>query len=594
MRFLSNMNIKNKLILSYILVSLIPIIVLGYYLTNRISNDMLDQTKKFYESSARDLNKSIVNRLYSYADIVDSVVYDKNLAYYLNMSVNDDISLYNDYINKVEPLINRIQYKENQSIIKIYTRNELLKFSGIFIRDTNIYNKLLKTIKGTERNICWSGISTEKGHRYIRFISAINDYFYSNETVGVLEMQIDTNIFNSLLNEDARSKNIVFVYDDKGNLLAANKNTSKVQNDTTSYLDVLKHLNETVIKYNNEDYLFIKNYITDNKLNIEGWNIGYLIPLSDIRKNTFGIWITSILLSFLCLLLSILVTFLLSRNITKRLGVLITKMHKVKKGDFNISTKIEGKDEITELDDHFNVMVNELVKLMNEVYEAKLKIKNTELMKQMAENAEKEAKLLTLQSQINPHYLFNTMETIRMNLLLKGDKETAEIIKLFGESFRIMISEENELVTIKDELNFVKTYFQIQKYRYGEKLNIKFNIEERALESHISKFLLQPLIENAIYHGLELKDGPGLVEVVVAEEDGYIDIKVTDDGVGIAADKLAELIEALDEDNVKNRNYALRNINKRIKLLYGEKAEFFIKSKPDIGTSVDIRLPKEE
>jgi Predicted signal transduction protein with a C-terminal ATPase domain len=588
------MNIKNKLILSYILVSLIPIIVLGYYLTNRISNDMLDQTKKFYESSARDLNKSIVNRLYSYADIVDSVVYDKNLAYYLNMSVNDDISLYNDYINKVEPLINRIQYKENQSIIKIYTRNELLKFSGIFIRDTNIYNKLLKTIKGTERNICWSGISTEKGHRYIRFISAINDYFYSNETVGVLEMQIDTNIFNSLLNEDARSKNIVFVYDDKGNLLAANKNTSKVQNDTTSYLDVLKHLNETVIKYNNEDYLFIKNYITDNKLNIEGWNIGYLIPLSDIRKNTFGIWITSILLSFLCLLLSILVTFLLSRNITKRLGVLITKMHKVKKGDFNISTKIEGKDEITELDDHFNVMVNELVKLMNEVYEAKLKIKNTELMKQMAENAEKEAKLLTLQSQINPHYLFNTMETIRMNLLLKGDKETAEIIKLFGESFRIMISEENELVTIKDELNFVKTYFQIQKYRYGEKLNIKFNIEERALESHISKFLLQPLIENAIYHGLELKDGPGLVEVVVAEEDGYIDIKVTDDGVGIAADKLAELIEALDEDNVKNRNYALRNINKRIKLLYGEKAEFFIKSKPDIGTSVDIRLPKEE
>ena len=260
-------------------------------------------------------------------------------------------------------------------------------------------------------------------------------------------------------------------------------------------------------------------------------------------------------------------------------------------GNFKISANIAGNDEIAEMGERFNDMVKELDVLMNEVYEAKLEVKNTEIKKQKAENARKEAQLLALQSQINPHYLFNTMESIRMNLLLKGERETSEIIKLFAESFRILIYQKGDMVSVHEELEFINKYFIVQKYRYEDKINLLIDADSGLMDVEIPKFVLQPLVENAIYHGLELKEGKGCIKVSITKEGQYLHICVKDDGIGMRRQDLEELQDSIENGSIIGSNMALKNISKRLGLLYNGRARFVVQSEAEIGTCVDIYLP---
>lgn len=213
----------------------------------------------------------------------------------------------------------------------------------------------------------------------------------------------------------------------------------------------------------------------------------------------------------------------------------------------------------------------------------------------------KQAEYIALQNQINPHFLYNTLEAIRGEALAEGMTGIAEMTEALATFFRYTISKNENLVTLEDELTNAKNYFLIQQYRFGERLNFSINYDEsdKALDYMLPKLTLQPIIENAIYHGIECKVGLANIDVNIETTKSRLIINIIDDGKGIDKSTLDALNKRLSDsesyevksDSQSKGGIALANVNNRIKLLFGEKYGIVISSTVNIGTDVEITLP---
>ena len=336
------------------------------------------------------------------------------------------------------------------------------------------------------------------------------------------------------------------------------------------------------------DYLIFRSGMENAHLGITGWQSVHLVPLQVAEEGSQEVRTTGILIASMLAIIALTLLVIFSHRLTGRLKLLSTTMSAVENGDTNIPVPVTGHDEIYDLGQHFERMLSRLHFLMSEIYE-------TEIKKQRMESEQKSAQLIALQSQINPHYLFNTMETIRMNLLLQGDKRTAGVIRMFADSFREIIDDSSLTCCLHNELKFVQKYFQVQKYRYEEKINLIIAADDAVMNAVIPKFLLQPLVENAIYHGLELKTENGRVLIHVERDGDLLRIRVEDDGVGMKPEEVAVLRKCLENPEIGGtHNYALRNIARRLLILYGDAARLNIDSTDGWGTCIRVSIPYSE
>lgn len=226
--------------------------------------------------------------------------------------------------------------------------------------------------------------------------------------------------------------------------------------------------------------------------------------------------------------------------------------------------------------------------------------------KEIINVSKKQAEYLALQNQINPHFLYNTLEGIRSEALIAGVDSIAEMTEALSTFFRYTISQVNNLVTLEDELANIENYYYIQQFRFGDKLelNIEYVHDDDTDDSDIlayrlPKLTLQPVVENSIYHGIEKKIGKGHLKIRITATKENLIIKISDDGMGIEPDKLKSLndklrVLSLDDVNPKvsaKGGIAVMNVNNRIKLLFGENYGVYIYSQPGVGTDVEITLP---
>ncbi len=210
---------------------------------------------------------------------------------------------------------------------------------------------------------------------------------------------------------------------------------------------------------------------------------------------------------------------------------------------------------------------------------------------------QKQAEYLALQNQINPHFLYNALEAIRADALLADCADIAETTEALATFFRYTISNVREYVTFSDELDNAENYFTIQRCRFGDKISMELELEnEKLLEARMPKLILQPLVENAVSHGLEGKLGPGTVRVIVESSDQTLFLRVRDDGVGIPDERVERLNEQFAEDagiatGQRRGGIALRNVNSRIRLMFGEDYGLRLFSAVGIGTECCVTLP---
>lgn len=331
----------------------------------------------------------------------------------------------------------------------------------------------------------------------------------------------------------------------------------------------------------------IKTYKVDKKEYIivyersdySGWRYVSIVP-----SNTSNAWMsqlrnTILLLFFIMSAISAgLLILIITDKIYRRIRILVLSMKKVEKGDFNVSISHKENDEFGYMYSTFNNMVARIRSLFGELYEQKL--------------LQKEAELKLLQSKINPHFIYNIFDNMNWLIQLERYGELEILVDAVSNYYKKSLNAGKDYITVSDTLEQLENYVKIQQIRFKERFTCDFDFETEILPLTIPNFTLQPILENAICHGIEPKTGKSHISVKGIRIDDKIFFTVEDDGVGISNEKIQDIIMFLKGEKEELDNYfALGNINKRIKIAYGEEYGLTIKSTEGVGTKVTVFIP---
>jgi len=263
-------------------------------------------------------------------------------------------------------------------------------------------------------------------------------------------------------------------------------------------------------------------------------------------------------------------------------------MEKVKGEEFNLIPRCEGKDEIRELLENYNLMAVRMKNLIE--YELKSKLEKQELRL-----ARQQAELLALYSQINPHFMFNVLESIRMRSVIKGEQETSLMIESLAGLMRKSAQWESDLITIEQEVGFVQDYLNLQKYRFGNNFNYKIRIGKECGNYKIPSLVLVTFAENSCIHGLNREDHSGTIFITVNKEEEFIYIEIEDTGIGMEEDQVMSLENALNEASIddlqKSSSLGMLNACIRLKKYNGSRTRIMIESELGTGTCITLKIP---
>ena len=299
-----------------------------------------------------------------------------------------------------------------------------------------------------------------------------------------------------------------------------------------------------------------------------------------VRRPLYGILVA-------CMALALVISFVSARMFSGRINQLVQKMRRLDLGEFNVAAEVRSNDEIGYLEQSFNSMITRLDKHIQTAYVYQLESKTAELK--------------ALQAQINPHFLFNTLESIRFNALEHQDADTAKMIHLLGNLFRRSIQSGALFAELREEISFAGAFIELQKLRYADAFDFTTEVPPALLNLGVPKFILQPLVENAIKHGQKGVSSGGMITITAREEtEGTLVISVEDNGHGMDGDTVRHIEEGLDRPGPETDDHysiGLHNVHQRIRILFGEPYGLSIESRPGVQTAVRIRMPargKEE
>lgn len=325
-----------------------------------------------------------------------------------------------------------------------------------------------------------------------------------------------------------------------------------------------------------------KQYQTNRYLG--GWTVyGILdeeITLYDVRKSGhFILWFAAF--NFL---VPTIVIIIISRSIHTRIQDILKHMKSIKGKNFERIPYYRERDEVGELAMEFNRMSERIENLINDVYVVEIQKKELELR-------QRQAQLHALHSQINPHFLFNALETIRMRSLMKGESQTAKTIQNMAKIFRKSILWKRSFVTIREELELIECFLEIQKYRFDSKLEYHIEVEQSLMDIEIPKMAFLPFVENASIHGIENIPGIGYISIQIAQEQDQIVFIISDNGVGMEQEKISELQSYFQEEAAMGDSIGMKNVITRLKICYGESFTYTIASDQGKGSRIMLRLP---
>ncbi len=399
----------------------------------------------------------------------------------------------------------------------------------------------------------------------------------TGDKVGLIAINLEKRVVKDLISSDSNANNILINQD--GEVIVASLS------DNYGYGDVVKNIGKIkreIKKGNNFSRIDgINSVFVSRASSYTGWEIisfgpigPSLMEISRFRNYVILFLVTNFLI------LSLLI-FLASTKMFEPVNKLIGFMKKVEQGDLNVTIEDNRKDEFGYIYSNFNRMVANIRYLFQELYEEKL--------------LKKDAELKLLQSKINPHFIYNIFNNMSWLLELEKYDDLREMIDSVAKYHKTSLNYGSDFIKIADNVEQLKSYAKIQMIRFKDKFSCEFDIDPKTLEYRIPVFILQPLLENAICHGVEPKEDYGYIKVAIKQSKGNLICTIEDNGVGIEKGKLAEIKKNINDEILdNNRHFALTNVNKRIKLKYGPEYGLKISSKEGDGTKVTIVMPLAE
>ena len=586
--FLNKHPIRKSLITIFILFILLPFTFISVFHIHYLYNTLMDAEINKVKSSYTDTEEKLTMILEKIVAFSDRLYVNKQIQSVLTKKYSDIREVYADYTNLtfLEDYLRTYDEVEN---FRFYTDNQALLDNSFIVKatwklKTELWYDTALRLKGAP---FWT-IKKDSVNKK-EYLSLVRSVWNTSNGrfIGVLCINLDGEVIEKQLHNQFFDTSIVF---NKRILYSNNKQMQA--RDRAQLLSVFEESHNLEIQ--TIDFMGKKTSVMCGeffpaKTEFNGFGIIYLIPLEQMIDATLEILFLSSM--FFIIMIFILFLFILTftRYVTNRVKKLQYGISNVVQKNFEIPPSIGGKDEFEQIYSKLYEMSCDIKELIEQVYTQNIE-------KEQLAAKQNEIRYKMLATQINPHFLFNTLETIRMKSLASGEKEVAMMLKLLASLLRYNLSVEGKPVPLITELDAIQNYLNIQHIRFGERISFDVVTTCDVQNQMILPLLIQPLVENSISHGLENTISGGFIYIFITsdEESDDIIITVKDNGTGMSQEKLDELNAKINLGAAEDytSSIGLVNVNSRIKIYYGKDYGMTIASKEGEGTTVTIRVKK--
>lgn len=563
LHWVNGIKLRYKLAIIYSLFCFLPVMLLFWLSFLQMRSIIGDKEKMNLQSYLQQSVSSMDRTLDGYNSLSDYIAFDRTLAEVFSMEYGTPYEQYEQLTQKVDPILRSSSYFHGgMQRITIYTDNGMVKHDTTVapvseIEETDWYQKTLE-----HPGINWFVNYQEKtlfSARKLAFSGA-------REGVNILYMDVDYQKLFTPYAETLISECGLYITDQEGKLVFEESRFSgKNQNYDLTYSEFLEQRDRGSTDYT----------ILCEQSNTTGWTVWLYQPVGLAGEAMRPIVVMAGVTILICIFAAVLAYFITSGMVSGRIERLTRLMQEVQEGSMDMQVGSDDRDEIGMLYRGFGSMMKRIRTLINEVYLGKI--------------TQKEAELKALQAQINPHFLYNTLSLINWKALAAGEEDISRMTLAMSTFYRTALNRGRNVLQVEAELSNTRAYLEIQSMLHDGDFDYEIEVQPEILQCESLNLILQPLVENAIHHGIEEKtDGRGKISVRGWKEDNCVWFMVEDNGVGMEQ-KVADKILTME-----SKGYGVRNVDERIRLCYGEKYAMKVESVVGKGTKMTIHFPAKQ
>ncbi|MFR1660783.1 sensor histidine kinase [Gallintestinimicrobium sp.] len=560
LHWFNGIKLRYKLAIFYSLFCFLPVMLLFWLSFLQMRSIIDDKGKMNLQSYLQQSVSSMDRTLDGYNSLSDYIAFDRTLAEVFSMEYGTPYEQYEQLTQKVDPILRTASYFHGgMQQITIYTDNGMVKHDTTVapvseIEETDWYQKTLE-----HPGLNWFANYQEEtlfSARKLAFSGA-------REGVNILYMDVDYQKLVTPYAETLISECGLYITDQDGKLVFEESRFSgKNQNYDLTYSEFLEQRDR-----GSTDYI-----ILCEQSNTTGWTVWLYQPVGLAGEAMRPIGVMAGVTILICIFAAVLAYFITSGMVSSRIERLTHFMQEVQEGSMDMQMESDDRDEIGMLYRGFGSMMKRIRTLINEVYLSKI--------------TQKEAELKALQAQINPHFLYNTLSLINWKALAAGEEDISRMTLALSTFYRTALNRGRNVLQVETELSNTRAYLEIQSMLHDGDFDYEIEAQTEILQCESLNLILQPLVENAIHHGIEEKtDGRGKITVRGWKEDNCVWFMVEDNGVGMEQEVADKIL------TMESKGYGVRNVDERIRLCYGEKYAMKVESVVGKGTKMTIHFP---
>lgn len=582
-----SMKLKHKLLISYMLLIILPFGIFAVMSNLKVYQAIETFVSYSAERSFEQSGFFLSYKIDKIINTIDVLLVDKKINATLDQNPEKlDIPTQMLDMQDLSHYLRSFQNQDEVFNVKLYVKDAFIfssekvnflsfddaKKSDWYENVTKNHKKVI-WVKTTEEDTTSNRGVLERNR--ISAISAILDKSNYLNFLGFVRIDVlEENLHDILKKASSTQNSVTYIQNSKNEIISSSSND--INNQWFLDNSILDEYCKDGIYFKTQNLGDSRVLLACQKLSNSDWTLVSVTPFSEITAVGRDIQNQILILFLIIGTVAYILAYVIAYSITKNISLLIKNMHLLKKGDFNIEITSKSRDEIGELIQNFNSMSKRLNFLVDEQYRLGQEAKNSEL--------------LALQAQINPHFLYNTLDMINWTAINNNVPDISDTVQTLSKFYKLSLSKGSNIIPIRDEIEHVKMYMDIQNRRFDHVFDFQVHVDEEVYQFTTLKIILQPIVENSVLHGILQKDQrEGLILISGTVDEDIVTLIVEDNGIGIQPEQLENLLT--EASSSSSNGYGVRNINERIKLYYGAQYGLEYKSVYGKGTTVTIKIP---
>lgn len=582
-----NCSMRVKLFASFFLLIFIPIIVLTVFAAYQSTAIIQEQSMEIARLYLQQTENEMESELYKIATVSSSVAQTAEVHEVLEKQ-NTGISFSEEYddMNELYKTIESTRALQNLYQIRLFisdsfthSRSNYITYPLSSVSDTDWYHQLVEQYQ-TQTLLPPSIFQPplSEPQEVLSVVTLIRSRKDITRILGVVSVDVlKSDLIDILQRNNYAEQSAAYLVDENLNIVCGANSTFPVSEaDLAAQLQQMRDTfgaSSGVSTAGNAVYGLSAPIF-------DGWRIFTVASMGNLLSPVLDLRDQMILLTVIISIIAFCLSYLYARYSTRRIKTLAEQVRRVENGDLSVSCIVDSEDEIGELQNSFNFMVRRISLLVDERYNLGKNLKDMELR--------------ALQAQINPHFLYNTLDMIAWKAMASGNQETVDIVVKLARFYRLSLSNGSDFLPLSDEVEHVRLFVELTNLCRSRNVQLITEVAPNIADYPIMKLILQPIVENSLFHGLyELSDRVGVIRLTAEQIGSYVQIQIADNGVGIEKSKLAELLAKKERPvvNTKRGGYGIGNILERLRIYYDDRFTFQIESAILTGTTVTIRIP---